>query len=1676
MHIIYNFNFMNEKSDLSERKNIEQLLEENFKLKKLLQENNIDFDPAKFNNFFNDNLLLDKTSMISKLAYWHYSIIYHKLESTIEAFNILEIPASEKFDEKTVVDRIHPENRKFFLAEFAKKLNTDDYFTIDTRLLVPDGSTKYVSIKVICDKDQDGNRTALSGTISDITENHFFIDELKGKEQLFRSLFNNLTDIFIIFEIVKDVDDAIIDYIYKDVNPTFEMKMGSTKAEIIDKKLSAQPALFQQLNPIFQLSVIAGQPQQDRLYVQPLDCFFDILIYSPSENKLATIWRDVTLMVEAESSLRESEEKYRQIFAIGSDALFMFDFFSGRILDVNPTGCKLFGYSRDSLIKMVFSQLSSTPEKLNEQIQNQKNLLFDFVALKSNHLEFPIEISISYFNWSGRKVCVASIRDISERIVAQEKLIKSEQKFKQLFDYSNDAILLIKNYRIIDFNQKSISLFQLPPEELLNKTLWNLSPSKQTSGDESRNKAVEYIQNSLLGNQLQFEWIFQQPGRNNFIADIKLSPLVVGSEKVVQAIVRDISPQKEIENALVMKENLWKTSLEISSVGVWEWNLITKEVFYSAVWKNILGHEKDEFSNKIDELYNRVHEDDLSVMKNSFENYFAAKTNDFSLDIRMRCKNGTYKWIHSQGKILSYNNIGKPERFIGTHTDITKQKVLEEKLNIEIHDLSFTNNISQLGYWALDLKTMIITGHKNTFLLFGYSDTDQLSLRQIEKLIHPEDQQNFISQYLTQTTVSSLENIFRVMVNNSTRYILSKSRPIKNSKNILIGFRGTFQDITSLKQDNALLSDEKIFFSSVTNNLQCSVLIEKDNTVIYSNAKTSDIIGYPQKEILSKNISPLIFIVPEDRNPVKKITESVLQNPSLSEKTVVRIETKNNRIKWIETTISAIEVKDERFICYLMLDITDKKKYEADLFSSEKQFKSIVTLSSSAIALINPKGLIFYANESFQTLAGVTHSDLRNKSCESLFPETDFIEISKAIEALTLSLSKSYTNDFPQLGNNKSWVRVSIRPVKTAENEIEHFILNCENIDLEKKKILRLEDEMNSTKLLRDNSPFGFAHFNHKHELINYNVRFLEDLRLHNKLKVKITLADVEKLLSQPTPIPHRVYNENIPYSTEVSPSPNQFLLVEIIPVFIHNEKSILLYTIDISKSKAKIDSLTLQVDRFQGIFESAGVGMLLIDKNRNIIHHNYRFEKYLQYNYNELSFIKLDNLIDAQYLGEHISKCSQLFTGITNSFQLTLKMNAHNGEPRWININAASIKDNFGDAQHAIFVVEDITQIKNEEQEILTKERLNTLNYIANSFAHEFNNLLMGIYGNSYLLNNYLNNSPLSRYTNNLLKSTNRASELTHKLLSFSEKNNTLHILLNSEELIDEIIKTSTITPQIELRKIVNNRNELIIGDPLKLKQAFHNIIDNAVESMPNGGILTIESTVVYFEPDENDAGQQKLEKGKYLRVIISDTGSGIASNDLNKIFNPFYSTRPAGLNTGLGLPITKQTITAHNGLIKVFSAVDKGTSFNIYLPVKEANKATSTIQPDESIVLKGSTKILLIDDEDIVRMITSELLSELGYDIYSFASGKNALKFYTDNYTTINLVLLDKHMPEMDGIEVYNGLKKINQAVKVLILTGYNIDSEIEGLFSENLVGYIQKPVSIEKLSRSIAEALFN
>jgi CheY-like chemotaxis protein len=254
------------------------------------------------------------------------------------------------------------------------------------------------------------------------------------------------------------------------------------------------------------------------------------------------------------------------------------------------------------------------------------------------------------------------------------------------------------------------------------------------------------------------------------------------------------------------------------------------------------------------------------------------------------------------------------------------------------------------------------------------------------------------------------------------------------------------------------------------------------------------------------------------------------------------------------------------------------------------------------------------------------------------------------------------------------------------------------------------------------------------------------------------------------------------------------------------------------------------------------------------------------------------------------------------------------------------------------------------------------------------------------------------------------------------------------------------------------------------QIEQVLINLYLNAWHAMPDGGDLFIQTENVILS---NDYCQPyELPGGPYVKVSVTDTGIGMNPKTMNRIFEPFFTTKEVGKGTGLGLASAYGIIKNHNGIIRVYSEMGHGTTFNIYLPVSESEEVKAKeIKTD---MVKGNEAVLLVDDEEGPIMVEELMLKELGYRVVPARSGKEAIELYQKNNHSFDLVALDMIMPEMSGKETYERLRDLDPNVKVLLVSGYSLNKQVEELIDLGCNGFIQKPFDILQLSQKIREVL--
>jgi len=391
------------------------------------------------------------------------------------------------------------------------------------------------------------------------------------------------------------------------------------------------------------------------------------------------------------------------------------------------------------------------------------------------------------------------------------------------------------------------------------------------------------------------------------------------------------------------------------------------------------------------------------------------------------------------------------------------------------------------------------------------------------------------------------------------------------------------------------------------------------------------------------------------------------------------------------------------------------------------------------------------------------------------------------------------------------------------------------------------------------------------------------------------------------------------------------------------------------------------------------------------------------------------------------------------------------------------------------------VIQIKNVTKEFEMQEQLNhsrkmdALGQLAGGIAHDFNNLIGGIMNSAQLLKSKKRNLDEKniKFVDMIIKASRRAAELTEKLVAVGRKGIIspagvdMHIIINDAVTLLERGIDKKVSISIESTA----KNRIIIGDSSMIQSAIMNMCINSSHSMPDGGEITVSTKEMTLDAAYCNASVFNIEPGPYILIEISDTGCGIPLENLHKIFEPFFTTKSPNQGSGFGLAAVYGTIQDHNGAISVSSEVDKGTVFHLFLPLA---KNAIVQQREEIEVLAGTGRILLVDDESIVRATGQAMLEEMGYDVLSAENGQEAVEIYQKEHHKIDLVILDIIMPVMDGRVTALNLREINHSCKIVFSSGFFKSGDLDDLKESGVSDYIRKPYHQSELSQTIVNIL--
>ena len=533
----------------------------------------------------------------------------------------------------------------------------------------------------------------------------------------------------------------------------------------------------------------------------------------------------------------------------------------------------------------------------------------------------------------------------------------------------------------------------------------------------------------------------------------------------------------------------------------------------------------------------------------------------------------------------------------------------------------------------------------------------------------------------------------------------------------------------------------------------------------------------------------------------------------------------------------------------------------------------------------------------------------------------------------------------------------------------------------------------------------------------------------------------------------------------------------------VKNEKGEIIGAMEVTMDVTEIENLKKKMsetDRnYKFIVDNISDIVFQQDKNLKITYVSPSVEKLTGYSVEEIMNMSLLDLMTPESYKRGVENFNKYYELVKNNPEFdipTLEYEYYRRDGRVVigEMKVKYIFDKNGDLIGIHGVIRDVTRRKELEQQLILAQKMEALGRLAGGVAHDFNNLLTVImgYADIALMKGGIDENTLS-YFEEIKKTSKKAADLVSQLLVFSKKQIVMPRVVDINKLVENNKKmlSRVIGENIKLETYLDKNVNKIKADPIQIEQVIMNIIVNAKDAMPNGGVIKIKTgneTCIEYDCSNN------IDPGEYIYISISDTGCGMDENVKSHIFEPFFSTKTDQKGTGLGLSTAFGIIKQNKGYISVESQKDKGSTFKIYLPAYEGSDVDDAIVEKKKLhnaKVKGK-KILVVEDEASVRDMVSEILLSNGYIVLKAKDGEEAKEMLTKN--KIDFVVSDVIMPRMDGKELYKHVRENSPDIRFLFMSGYMDNNVLLKDIKNEKVNFIKKPFAPQDLLIKVSNIL--
>lgn len=1318
-------------------------------------------------------------------------------------------------------------------------------------------------------------------------------------------------------------------------------------------------------------------------------------------------------------------------------------------------------------------------------------------------------------------------REIELKKSEEEALRLSEEKHRILFNDSPVPHLIISEGIIIDCNKAAEKILLLNKNQILGMTPFDLSPEFQPNGRTSIDYADEKIFEAIKSGFNNFEWTHRRSDNTEFIVDVRLAEISLKGKKCLIATWRDITKKKHIEKekdklAYNLNERVkeLKCLYSISSI------IETPEISLEAALQQIAEAIPSGFQYP-DITCSRIIIDDKQY---ATENFIDTKWSQSSAIIVNGQKKGLLTICY-----LECNQDYDESPCLKEVEDLIK--IIAEQLGRLVEQKSLETELSRM----LNFRQNVIDSIPATICVINKSG-EIVSVNQLWNDFmfsnSPVPQNAGVgSNYYTvcenalgadkKYAIEALEGLKKLSNKEISNFILeypchSKTQLrwfLLNASCLDQDFMVLHHfDITSIKvlQESVIEREER--FRVIATTAQDSIImIDNNGLIIFWNSASESIFGYKAEEVIGENLHKLIAPSRFHNASSKAFAhfQSTGEGNAIGKLLELSALRKNGEEFPIELSLSAIKTNIGWHSVGIIRDITERKKSERILSETNQYLESLISYANVPIIVWDDKFIIRRFNLSFEKLTGKKKESVIGENLGVLFP-VDSTENS-------MNLLRKSTSD-----SRMESIEIAIA---NTDGSVKYVLWNSANIYTEGSNaptatiaqgydITEHKKTEEQLKISQEqvSGAFKFA-----------SVGMLLTLSNGHFIKANPAICNIlgyteEELLS--SSIPNITYPDDI----DISLAKYNALIKGEIATYqlekryirktgeviwcllnvssVRNMDGYIIYTVaqvvDISARKKaeeelnnykahlevlvneRTDELRKEKTKLLKAQQIAHVGTWEYSNERDsLIFTSETASIFSLESVEEISLQSFQNLILLEDRQRFVHNWDFLLAGksIDEVFRFFLK-----GSIRYIRIIANLVYDKEKNWKAILGYVFDLTKQISEEKErkaiearIHLNQKIESIGLLSAGVAHNFNNILNAIMGSVELfMSEYPEEGKNKSYLKNAIVQGQRAGALVSQLLSYSQPDTNLMKVTDMSVLVKEAydsMKSYFRKIKIECNLTIDSSDFRLIADPQQIQQLLLNMFKNAVDAMEEkGGMIGVDLRDISFTSDT--AIKYGIDPGSYIVLKICDNGHGMTAEVIDRIFEPFFSTKEVGKGAGLGLFTVNSTVKNHKGKVMVDSEPGKGTTFTFYFHSLEKSYYDKNAESKETSLGKkdlipSSIRILIAEDEIIIREIYKFSLSKKGYHVTLASDGLEALDIFKKNPDNYDLILTDQIMPRMEGIELCKEAKKIRPDLPVLLVTGYSNQSEIDAN-TAGVTRFFRKPIAVAALSKVVEEVM--